>query len=211
MPVNAPRSALQRHNGIISSILGRISNQLSEHHKLLSSLSVYPLPQFPGPSQSHILESLLRSKLEPDVEEWVETGEALAPHKAEKSGEFGQSELYELWVWAPKAAKTMNWQQCWGGDYTLAERLQGLKDDGQGWDTIVTGLDRELEDPGTPKDPNAKDEDENRDDLVNEDEMEGIEEQPDKPTFSLTASQSQKAPPLPLESMLKFLSTGTLG
>lgn len=203
------RSALQRHNGIISSTLGRISEQLSEHHDLLSSLSVYPLPQFPGPSQSHILESLLRSKLEPDVEEWVEKGETLAPSQATNPGELNHSDLNELWDWAPKAAKTRSWQQCWGGDYTVAERLQGLKDDGQGWDTIVTGLDRELEDPGTPKNPEAKDEEEGgEDDVAEEDVMEGVEDQPDKPVSS---SRAQKAPPMPLDSMLKFMSTGKIG
>jgi mediator of RNA polymerase II transcription subunit 8 len=203
------RSALQRHNGIISSTLGRISEQLSEHHDLLSSLSVYPLPKFPGPSQSHILESLLRSKLEPDVEEWVEKGEALAPSQATNPGILSQADLHELWDWAPDAAKSKAWQQCWGGDYTLAERAQGLADDGEGWEKIVTGLERELEDPGTPKDPDAKEEeDDNDQDMVEEDEMQGVEEQPDKPVSSSSASRAQKALPMPLDNMLKFISTG---
>lgn len=168
------------------------------------------MPKFPGPSQGHILESLLRSKLEPDVEEWVERGEALAPSQVTNPGHLGQVDLNELWDWAPEAAKTKEWQQCWGGDYTLTERLQGLADDGEGWENIVTGLERELEDPGTPKDPDAKEEegDENDQDVVDEDEMQGIEEQPEKPVSASTASRAPKAPPMPLENMLKFISTG---
>jgi mediator of RNA polymerase II transcription subunit 8 len=204
------RSALQRHNGIISSTLGRISEQLSEHHDLLSSLSVYPLPRFPGPSQGHILESLLRSKLEPDVEEWVEKGEALVPSQATNQGAISQANLYELWDWATDAAKTMAWQQCWGGDYTLAERIRGLANDGEGWEKIVTGLERELEDPGTPKNPDAREE-EGDDESDDVDPMQGIEEQPEKLVSSSAASRAPKAPPMPLDNMLKFISTGKIG
>ena len=177
-------------------------------------MSVYPLPQFPGASQGHILESLLRSKLEPDVEEWVEKGEALAPSQTSNPGQLDQADLHELWDWAPNAAKTLAWQQCWGGDYTLAERLQGLRDDGEGWDKIVTGLERELEDPGTPKDLEAKEEEgdsDGDDDIIDQDGMQGVVEQPEKPVSSSTASRLPNAPPMPLDDILKFMSTGKVG
>ena len=197
------RSTLQRHNGIISSKLEGISALLSEHHDLLSSLSVYPLPQFPGPSQGHILESLLRSKLEPDVEDWVEQGEAVAPSRsATATRVLSINDLNDLWRWAKPAARKMEWQQCWGGDYTLAERLQGLD---QGWETIETGIERELEDPGTPKDPNAKD--------VEEDEEDegGMEVDEPKQTTSSIGPRIQQVPPLSLEKAQRFMSTGKIG
>lgn len=171
------------------------------------------MPRFPGPSQGHILESLLRSKLEPDVEEWVEKGEALIPSQATNPGAISQVNLNELWDWATDAAKTMAWQQCWGGDYTLAERLRGLRNGGEGWEEIVTGLERELEDPGTPKNPDAKEEDgdDEGDDVVDQDPMQGIEEQPEKLVSSSAASRAPKVPPMPLDNMLKFISTGKIG
>lgn len=167
---------------------------------------MYPLPQFPGPSQGHILESLLRTKLEPDVEEWVEQGEALGVSKSTMSTQaLKHNDLNDLWQWAPSAALDMSWQQCWGGDYTLAERTQGLE---QGWETIETGIERELEDPGTPKNPYA-----NNDDSAEEDEdnMDGVEVEEAKPTTALAGPRTQKIPPLPLEKVQRFMSTGSTG
>jgi mediator of RNA polymerase II transcription subunit 8, fungi type len=168
---------------------------------------VFPLPPYPQ-SQGHILESLLRSKLEPDVEEWVEQGEALARSIPSSQG-LGQDDLKALWDWVPKAAKKIGKQQCWNGDYTLAERARGLDPD-QGWQSIETGLDRYLDNPGTPNDADTDEEDDGEEAELEEDAMEGVVEE-QKRSASISTARARRIAPMSLENVHRFMTTGKTG
>ena len=102
---------------------------------------VYPLPQFPGRTQEHILQQLLRTKLEPEVDDWVERGQEITQKSpTESSYRLSNNDLDELWEWAPQDATKEGMKQKWGADYTLAEIQMGV-------DKVKTGLERELKVP----------------------------------------------------------------
>ncbi|KZF26196.1 hypothetical protein L228DRAFT_242628 [Xylona heveae TC161] len=73
-----PWNSLQSLATIISQHLATLSAHLTTHHDLLSSTIVYPLPTFPGRTEESLLGQLLRKKLEPAVEDWVDRGREIA-------------------------------------------------------------------------------------------------------------------------------------
>src|SRR6267378_7984302 len=100
------RTSLQSQASIISNNLVSISEQLSENRELLSSLVAYPAPSFPGRTHAGALQELLRTKLDPRVEDWVAQGRtsgASALEDKKKNG-LSERELAELWEWAPIGA-----------------------------------------------------------------------------------------------------------
>lgn len=133
------RSSLQSQASIISNNLASISAHLSENHDLLSSLVAYPGPTYPGLTQSGVLEQLLRTKLEPRAEDWVERGRAAGEAVLENRDGLSAAQLDELWQWAPVEANREARRRNWGGNYTLEEREMGIEN-------VVTGLQRQLED-----------------------------------------------------------------
>ncbi len=99
----------------------------------------YPLPTFPGRTQENLLGQLLRKKLEPNVEDWVEKGREAAT-ELQGSGRQASREhdLLALWEWAGMAANEQARKHTWGGEYTLEERELGTEN-------VDTGLRRKLE------------------------------------------------------------------
>lgn len=127
----------------------------------------YPGHEYPGRTQANTLEQLLRTKLDPRVEDWVDRGRvagtehpqdtlttanpsltAQAAHK-----QLSEAELTQLWEWAPLEANQEARRRNWGGNFTLEEREQGVQN-------VVTGLRRQLEDD----EGEDEDEDEDEDD-----------------------------------------------
>lgn len=117
----------------------------------MASLSVFPLPTYPGKTKEPLLGQLLRKKLEPGVEDWVVKGKEIAEQGA--SEEKSRQEIMELWTWAGMAANELARGHEWGGDFTQEEFEGGLEN-------VVTGLRRQL---------NWEDDDDDED----EDEIEG--------------------------------------
>ena len=128
------RSSLHHVSQIISQNLTSVSTQLATHGPLLSSLAAYPLPNYPGRDQEIILHKILRKKLEPQVEDWVEEGRATG---ATLTAQGGKEELLELWEWAGMAANEQARKHEWGGEYTLEEVEGGIEN-------VVTGLEGRL-------------------------------------------------------------------
>ena len=173
---------------------------------------VYPLPQFPGRTQEHILQQLLRTKLEPEVDEWVERGQDNAHISLTSDGRsLSDKDLNELWESAPGESSRAGIKQKWGADYTLAEMQLGIEN-------IQTGLKRELKVPEDDNDE-AMDDDEDEDEDADEDEDKGDDDKMDvievrpKPGGSdlqyEVSDRSLSAPPMPLENVFRFMMTGS--
>ncbi|RMJ24919.1 hypothetical protein PHISP_04228, partial [Aspergillus sp. HF37] len=107
--------SLQTQSNIISSNLQTLSSHLTENQDLFGSLVAYPAPTYPTQAHGNILEQLLRTKLDPKVEEWVSRGRERAGTTAGAGPETGQAgqgageelseeQLTELWEWAPVEA-----------------------------------------------------------------------------------------------------------
>ena len=88
------RSSLQTSAAILASNVVALTVHLNNHAELLSKTVVYPSTNYPGRTQEGLLGQLLRKKLEPHVETWVEEGRDL---QAELN--TGQTEE-ELLSWA---------------------------------------------------------------------------------------------------------------
>ena len=177
------------------------------HRQFLKEAHAYPLTNFPGHTQEGLLGQLLRKKLEPGVENWVE--EYTTGRKKEGGEEHvngveptdgsSDSELRELWAWAaPTSAgivgPMLEEDGAFADDFTIAEREAGVED-------VVTGLKRKLDGES----------DEDEDDEGDEDKMEDV-----MPSFAKSAKPEDDGdvdpslPPLPLEAVLRFTSSGTL-
>lgn len=105
-----------------------------------------------------MLSQLVRTKLEPRVEDWVARGRGVGEGvgKSDVGGEKSESllsdgELKELWSWAPIEANEEARRRDWGGDFTLEEREVGVK-------SVVTGLRRKLDEGGGEESSEEEDE-----------------------------------------------------
>lgn len=76
---------------------------------------------------------MLRKKLEPHVEDWVEQGRLAGEEVVKEDGGRGREEITELWEWAGITANEEARKHDWGGEYT-AEEIEG------GIENVVTGL-----------------------------------------------------------------------
>lgn len=208
------RSSLQSQASIISNNLVNICSQLAEHQELLSSLVAYPAPSFPGNTQQGVLEQLLRTKLDPRVEDWVTRGR-IAGTEATSSGGAGgglsESDLAELWSWAPIEANAEARRRNWGGNYTLEEKEAGIEN-------VVTGLRRTL-----PDDDDDDDEDEDEDEEfedVDEDggekmEIVGVHTRPGASGVEFDIVRGREhvlseaaSPAIPLDEVFRYMMTG---
>ncbi|OJD25160.1 hypothetical protein ACJ73_03477 [Blastomyces percursus] len=209
-------SSLQSQATIISNNLLNVSEQLTDHHDLLSSLVAYPTPQFPGRTEAAMLSQLLRTKLEPRVEDWVSQGLSMGSADAtrRRTG-LTVEQLTELWQWAPVEANMEARKRNWGGDYTLEEKEMGVKN-------VVTGLKRRLNEEDSGSESGSGDEDETGEGAEEGGEGSGMEvvgvhrrAGGGGVQFDIS-SEGGHVPPapmshaLPLQDVFKFMMTGAV-
>lgn len=205
------RSSLQSQFSIISNNLQNVAKQFSHRQDVYATTVAYPLPNFPGRTEEALLQQILRTRLEPGVEDWIEGGQAVAQDvlNVDSAGKPNEV-LQELWEWAPVAASEEAHQQNWGGDYTRVEVEAGVE-------TVVTGLRRKLV---VPEDTRSEDDDDEDDEeqAVESDEgedveMVGIRRKSTAAGMEFDISRTtiqpqQNLAPLPLDSVFRFMMTG---
>lgn len=64
--------SLQASSAILQQNIRSIQDLTTENADLFQRIVIHPSTNFPGRTQEHVLLQLLRKKLEPDVESWVE-------------------------------------------------------------------------------------------------------------------------------------------
>lgn len=202
------RSSLQSQATIISNNLVTVSEHLTDQQDLFGSLIAYPGPDYPSRTQGPALEQLLRTKLDPRVEDWVSRGRTVGQKSQSQAQalvggqELSEGDLTELWEWAPVEANQEARGRNWGGNFTLEEKEAGIEN-------VVTGLRRELEDDDESEEEEEEEEEE-------EDQMDivgarkkasggGLE-------FDIAARQPAQVaagePVMPLDDVLRFMTTG---
>ncbi|KMU86778.1 hypothetical protein CIHG_04567 [Coccidioides immitis H538.4] len=200
-----PWSSLQSQATIISNNLLSISHLLTEHQELLSSIVAYPTPNFPGRTESTILNQL--NKPGPIIaSSYIRSHRVLAAEG--ETVRLSVDELLDLWHWAPIAANMEARRRDWGGDYTLEEKEMGVKN-------VITGLKRQL-DEGDEED--EEEEEEEEEDMQGE-EMEVVVGAHTKAgggsgvEFDIARGSSHipskpVAPGMPLDDIFRFMMTG---
>ncbi|TVY47484.1 Mediator of RNA polymerase II transcription subunit [Lachnellula occidentalis] len=144
-------SSLQASISILVTNIETLTTHLSKNADQLNRTVVYPSTNYPGRTQEALLGQLLRKKLEPSVEGWVDEGRAIQ-NEAELKG--GDEE--ELWNWArswlgPRLQKYAMQES--SDNYTAEERAVGIEN-------VNTGLRRKLEDNHHDSDEEDEEEDE---------------------------------------------------
>ena len=189
--------------------MAQLMATFESHKEFLKAAHTYPLTTFPGHTQEHMLGMLMRKKLEPRVEDWIDeyTKKSLAPQANGIQADSREPKDY----WA--GLKIEEWDDLWnsagpvnagivGGfmenedfedDFTTTEREDGVEN-------VATGLRRKLYEDS--------DEEEGDEDKMDEDGM------PNEKTPQVSNGVLKRVDPtkpmIPLESMLRFMSTGEM-
>ncbi|RDL38781.1 uncharacterized protein BP5553_03121 [Venustampulla echinocandica] len=159
IPSPHPRRSLPDTDHAMLSYIGRLSRP-----RRLSWIVVYPATNYPGRTQEALLGQLLRKKLEPSVESWVEEARAIQTGAGEP---VKNEDDEELWGWAAdwvlqRMAEYIHSEI--PDNFTAEERAAGV-------DNVNTGLKRKLD----KKKPKTIQEEEDDDDDEDEDEDEDEE------------------------------------
>ena len=122
------RPTLHSLTQILAQNLTSLSTQMQTNSPLLASTAIYPVPLYPGREKEGILNQLLRKKLEPGVEEWVEQGQKIAE---EVVGDDA-AEWKDLWEWAAVNGNELARSHDWGGDDEDEDEDEDEDDSGKG-------------------------------------------------------------------------------
>ncbi|CAG8418644.1 unnamed protein product [Penicillium salamii] len=191
-------SSLQTQASIISNNLVSVSEQLSENSDLLTNLVAYPGPEYPARTEvnANILEQLLRTKLDPRVEDWLASGRESGAEEP-TSDDLTDDQLAQLWKWAPLEANLEARRRNWGGNFTLEERENGIEN-------VVTGLERQLEDDEGSVEGSEDEENEEEMDVV------GVHRKPGAAglEFDIATHRPHAVHPfIPLEQVMRHMVT----
>ncbi|KAK0101296.1 mediator of RNA polymerase II transcription subunit 8 [Cadophora gregata] len=157
-----PWNSLQTSASILASNIETLTSLMSKNAELLNKTVVYPSTNYPGRTQEGILTELLRKKLEPGVETWVDEARATQASVAEtKTNEKDETELLE-WVRAWIGPRIIRYIKKDQGNYTLEERKLGREN-------VNTGLRREFPEEDEPDEEDDEEEEDDDDDEEMED------------------------------------------
>lgn len=125
---------------------------MSKNADLLNRAAIYPSTNYPGRTQEGVLTHLLRKKLEPQVETWVEEGRSTHTTVIERgTDEKAEDELLEgAMKWLSARIRTYAEDEA-DDNYTFEERDLGIEN-------VRTGLRRKLEDDSSSDDASSADE-----------------------------------------------------
>ncbi|GAM89381.1 hypothetical protein ANO11243_074180 [Dothideomycetidae sp. 11243] len=208
-------ASIQNSANLLSHNLQSLHSTLNAAQPLLRAAHAYPLPSYPGRTQEHSLIMLMRKKLQPGVEDWIEDGARkgaqiqgaestkLANGTANGTSKtLGHQDLEELWNWAGpegnRIARDIG-DDAFADVFTLAEQEAGIED-------VVTGLRRKF------WESDDEDEDMDGDAAGKEEAMEvdAPDTRPDIVKQMDRAGIDESKAMLPLEMILRFTNTGTL-
>jgi mediator of RNA polymerase II transcription subunit 8 len=134
---NCLRESIQTSASILGNNINSIVEHLSRNADVLNRTVVYPSTNYPGRTQEGLLGQLLRKKLEPQVETWVEEGRTIQ----ENAQESNEEDMEELWAWGKEwigqRVATYILEEA-GDNYTVEEREMGIEN-------VNIGLRRKLD------------------------------------------------------------------
>jgi mediator of RNA polymerase II transcription subunit 8, fungi type len=168
---------------------------MKTHSELFEKIVTYPSTNFPGRTQEGLLTTLLRKKLEPDVERWVDEGRAMAAQADMEDG------LEEKW----KAARDFIGERIARAAVTHRRDVYTAEEREMGIENVNTGLQKPIKLGGDDGDSES-DEDEDEDE-----EMEDVEVVKDGTGLKLELGVEQKGPQGPVRSLdeiVRFMATG---
>ncbi|QSZ32128.1 hypothetical protein DSL72_001697 [Monilinia vaccinii-corymbosi] len=144
-------SSVMTSSSILSTNIQSVIDHLAANSDILSRIVAFPSTNFPGRTQEGLLLQLLRKKLEPQVETWVDEGRNL---QIDNLGD--QGDIEETWKWAAEwiGPRIREYAQNEADDEYTAEEREG------GVENVNTGLKDEYESDEEDEDEEDADADE---------------------------------------------------
>lgn len=115
-------SNFQNQLGVLITQLNSIAANLSNNVDILKSTNVYPTPAFPTTQQEGLLTTLLRKKVLPEVEEWIDEA-------SKKSDEDSIDE--EFAQWCQNKVQELRGEFQFYGFHTVEELDYMISDEGK--------------------------------------------------------------------------------
>ncbi|OHE96675.1 RNA polymerase II mediator complex component Med8 [Colletotrichum orchidophilum] len=173
-----PPASLQAQSQILLRNLQSLLETLTENTHVFQHLHVFPDVAYPGRVHENILLQLLRKKLEPGVEEWVERGRETT--RELRTSPDGEARLEEVWCdvreWTVERVQKYVLEEA-GDVYTEEERHRGVEN-------VRTGLKRGLEEEEDDEesDEEGEGEGDGDEDVVMSGQPQSQQAKPSKPT-----------------------------
>ncbi|KAI7579371.1 hypothetical protein KC316_g9474 [Hortaea werneckii] len=194
--------SIQRDAELAVMNLARAQDAMNEFGAFFRAAHAYPLPSYPGHEKEMMLGMLMRKKLDPKTDDWV-TQYSKSSETIQESGDAGKlnmDDLRDLWDYAGPAengiARDMLENDAFGSLFTMAEQEDGIEN-------VKTGLRRKLF-----EDDSDEEEDEDGEDKG--DEKMDEDRRPDKLEPPPEPGVDPSLPPMRLETVLRFITTGVL-
>ncbi|KAI7327544.1 hypothetical protein KC315_g7045 [Hortaea werneckii] len=190
--------SIQRDAELTVMNLARAQDAMNEFGAFFRAAHAYPLPSYPGHEKEMMLGMLMRKKLDPKTDDWV-TQYSKSPETGDAS-KTNMDDLRDLWDYAGPAengiVREMLENDAFGSLFTMAEQEDGIEN-------VKTGLRRKLFEDDS-------DEDEDEDAEENGDEKMDEDRQPDKLAPPPEPGVDPSLPPMRLETVLRFITTGAM-
>ncbi|KAF2192242.1 hypothetical protein K469DRAFT_716753 [Zopfia rhizophila CBS 207.26] len=194
--------SLQKSSSILNQTLSSLLSVLTSNADILTTLTPYPTSAFPAGQHWGILDALLQKKHLPDVDKWIND-------RLRKAGEFcaGAEEFVDLSGGKKKDDKD---EEGVKGKEEIegVKRMKGTLNEEEIyylWENAGTwGVDviqKSLQEMGYGKSPG---EEEGEESDVKDEEMKDVE------GVKEMGKKELEAPMMPLGTVLKFMSTGTM-
>ncbi|KAI7263131.1 hypothetical protein KC345_g9219 [Hortaea werneckii] len=193
--------SIQRDAELAVMNLARAQDAMNEFGAFFRAAHAYPLPSYPGHEKEMMLGMLMRKKLDPKTDDWV-TQYSKSPETIEENGDVSKlnmDDLRDLWDYAGPAengiVRDMLENDAFGSLFTMAEQEDGIEN-------VKTGLRRKLfEDDSDEEDEDAE---EKGDEKMEEDRL------PEKLAPPPEPGVDPSLPPMRLETVLRFITTGAM-
>ncbi|ESZ93253.1 hypothetical protein SBOR_6353 [Sclerotinia borealis F-4128] len=189
-------SSIMTSSSILSTNIQSVTDHLAANSDILSRIVAFPSTNYPGRTQEGLLLQLLRKKLEPQVEAWVDEGRNL---QIDSAGEGGnQGDIEETWKWAAEwiGPRIREYAINEASDeYTAEERETGVE-------SVNTGLKEEEEE----EESDEEEEEEEDDDEI----MDGMAQSSEKKKTSEKAMTRKDGRVRSKEEILRFATSGVI-
>ncbi|KAI6874191.1 hypothetical protein KC323_g769 [Hortaea werneckii] len=194
--------SIQRDAELAVMNLARAQDAMNEFGAFFRAAHAYPLPNYPGHEKEMMLGMLMRKKLDPKTDDWV-TQYSKSPETMQESGEVSKvnmDDLRDLWDYAGPAengiAREMLENDAFGSLFTMAEQEDGIEN-------VKTGLRRKLFEDDS--DEEEDDDGEEKGDMKMDEDR-----PPEKLAPPPEPGVDPSLPPMRLETVLRFITTGAL-
>ncbi|KAK9389191.1 mediator of RNA polymerase II transcription complex subunit 8-domain-containing protein [Lipomyces mesembrius] len=127
-PTLPPWHTLHSQFAMVLKQLASLSHTLNQHADTLRATNAYPLPSFPVVQETGLLTTLLRKRVEPEVDEWIKAGAqegAMQQASSNTAAGIGTKKRVQddVWYFAREVVDNERESRVWDGIFTGEELI----------------------------------------------------------------------------------------